>query len=171
LTWHAANEYCVSQKSTLASIHSDTENDFIHDLTGGVATWIGLTDTQQNPYSPEDYRWTDNSPSDYKNWNSNESRPERAWYKKDGSNSAPSVCKKPSRKESVGIRHIDAATLLTEGLRSIIVDNQHRDIPEAILTPSPIVTSETIISSLLEIAAIVMRLYLYLSLYLDREYV
>ena len=104
-TWREANEYCNRAESALASIHSDRENSFVHFLTGGRSSWIGFVDVKASTEQVEDFRWTDNSQVDYRNWNGTESDPslqrhEQEWYQWDSTNPAPFVCKKRSRSES-----------------------------------------------------------------------
>jgi hypothetical protein len=105
LNWHDANQACTMMHASLASIRSKGENDFIHYLTGGISTWIGMVDINQNPKSPSDHRWTDNSPVTYRNWNGTDEKadPTSAWYEKSSDQLAPSVCKKSSnqRKSTV----------------------------------------------------------------------
>ena len=93
-------------ESSLASIHSNEENNFISYLTGGVASWIGIVDVNKALSSPADHRWTDNSPMDYRNWNSTESPtdPAAQWYNRNGNELAPSVCKKPARSSGASFK-------------------------------------------------------------------
>eukprot|EP01083_Nonionella_stella_P161232 527819_1 len=66
MTWYSANDWCRDQGLDLASIHNDTEYNFIKSLLDQdqAAYWIGLTHTgafnDTNAYS-----WTDNSLFDY----------------------------------------------------------------------------------------------------------
>jgi len=135
-------------------------------MTRGVASWIGLVDTQLNPLSPTDYRWTDNSPSNYKNWHDNNCQgetceAEKQWYKKNGADRAPSVCKKRSNKVStVGIQNLSAELLLEQGIGSIIKEQQVKSSP----TKADESTSSMIVTYLKELIAVTMKLYLYMSL-------
>ena len=99
LNWTDANQACITMHASLASIHSKEENDFIHYLTGGVSSWIGIIDINNHSKTPPDHRWTDNSQVDYRNWNGagNQPDPASAWYNKPSDQLAPSVCKKPAK--------------------------------------------------------------------------
>merc|ERR1719259_349809 len=63
-TWDEAVEACKGRRMSLASIHSELEQDFIFALKGGRDCWIGLTDAAKE----EVWEWTDESPLDYQNW-------------------------------------------------------------------------------------------------------
>ena len=99
LSWNNANRECNDMQSSLASIHSKEENEFIHYLTQGLATWIGIVDLNDHPKLPPDHRWTDNTPVNYRNWNGtlDSSDPGSAWYNKPSDQLSPSVCKKPAK--------------------------------------------------------------------------
>lgn len=71
-TFQESLEYCESLGSTLASIHSHEENEFINHQLGFVKTWIGLRRTEKNA----SFSWVDSSAFDYnrtlpKNLNNN----------------------------------------------------------------------------------------------------
>lgn len=108
--WHTADARCRSLGSTLASIHSDVENSFVHYLSGGISTWIGLVDYNTKPDVPEQYQWSDDTATVYTNWAVNcedpqsKDLPECApketvshWYEFKGNEPAPYVCKKPAK--------------------------------------------------------------------------
>jgi len=63
-TWSAAQAQCRARGMELVSIHSQEENDFILDLTDGITTWLGLTDTAVEGI----FEWTDGSALDFQNW-------------------------------------------------------------------------------------------------------
>lgn len=95
--WSEANRVCSSSKATLASVHSDLENDFLYSLTGGISTWIGFTDVKKDAANVDDYRWTDNTQVDYRNWSEpGSSHPEKEWHEWDNRDPAPFICKKAS---------------------------------------------------------------------------
>ena len=86
-------------------MHSPLENDFLHSLTGGLSTWIGLSDVRPDKGMVEDYRWTDNSAVDYRNWNIPDVASDKGkeWHEWDSLDPAPFICKKLSRSQFVGI--------------------------------------------------------------------
>jgi len=64
----AAEETCKDRGMQLASIHSQEENSFLHNLTYGYTTWIGLVDQT----GTKEFAWSDGSALDYENWFTNE---------------------------------------------------------------------------------------------------
>jgi len=68
---HQAVEICESRGMTLASIHSEEENDFVYGfLSYGAA--IGLNDIK----TEGDFQWIDGTKLDYERWGSNASNDE-----------------------------------------------------------------------------------------------
>jgi len=64
-TWSQAAEACSSRGMTLASIHSQAENDFIRDMVTDNP-WIGLTKEDNT------FKWHDGTALDYVNWGDGE---------------------------------------------------------------------------------------------------
>ena len=62
-TWQAANDDCVSKNSSLVSIHSDNENNFIKSIISDVG-WNGLLKVHKGGQR----RWSDQTTYDYDNW-------------------------------------------------------------------------------------------------------
>ena len=117
LYWYRANDVCISAGASLSSVHSEAENSFLHFLTGGVSTWIGLVDIDHNSNYVEDHRWTDRSEVNYRNWNdtkaADQPRPPGEWFDWDGNDPAPSVCKRRARSDAAGIRAMIASEVLS----------------------------------------------------------
>ncbi|XP_036824194.1 macrophage mannose receptor 1 isoform X2 [Oncorhynchus mykiss] len=68
-TWSRAQSYCRENHTDLASVRNTTECDAIKSIlptTGIYSVWIGLKK------SPGVWRWSDQSGSSYRNWDSNE---------------------------------------------------------------------------------------------------
>ena len=69
--WATAESSCVAEGSSLASVHSKEENDF---LTGMLATevevkvWLGGNDKEVEA----DWIWSDKSTWSFENWKANE---------------------------------------------------------------------------------------------------
>lgn len=137
LTWHDANQLCDASGSALASIHSKAENDFIHFLTGGQSTWIGVVDLNAKSESPEDLRWTDNSPMNYRNWNGTSeaeaSTKGAEWFTKNSSEQAPCLCKKHARGSSNLIQSSTAEVL--KGVRDPVSLPEPRAVIASDSTP------------------------------------
>ncbi|XP_012586939.1 PREDICTED: C-type lectin domain family 4 member K isoform X2 [Condylura cristata] len=57
-TWYSAQQVCVSESSHLASVTSDSEQEFLYKRAGGVFYWIGLTKAG----STGAWTWVDNTP-------------------------------------------------------------------------------------------------------------
>jgi len=74
-TWSEAEDACRFYGLTLASIHSQQEQDFVTDLTGGRQSWIGLTDAA----TEGEWQWSDGTPADYLNWREGEPSGGDAW--------------------------------------------------------------------------------------------
>jgi len=67
--WAWAEAECKARNSSLASIHSQQEQDFVTGLTGGQWTWTGLTYDNRGGVGEEgESQWTDGTPLDYLNW-------------------------------------------------------------------------------------------------------
>ena len=67
LTWDAANDACSNSGGDLASYTSLAESQKIQSVTGGVFSWVGLSDR----YYEGQYMWTDLSTILYFNWSPN----------------------------------------------------------------------------------------------------
>ncbi|KAL4229236.1 hypothetical protein ACF0H5_012275 [Mactra antiquata] len=70
MTWYDANSYCQGMQSNLASIHNQSEHDFILGKISKNSTWsywIGL-----NLLDGDSYKWTDQSAVDYVFWAPNQ---------------------------------------------------------------------------------------------------
>ncbi|CAG0893425.1 unnamed protein product [Darwinula stevensoni] len=65
LTPMGAEESCIERGGHLVSFHSAQENFFVGHHTENNPTWIGLRKVDQV------WTWTDGSPVDFENWNSN----------------------------------------------------------------------------------------------------
>ncbi|XP_057205100.1 macrophage mannose receptor 1-like isoform X7 [Triplophysa rosa] len=64
-TWFEARDFCRALGGDLASLHSDKEMKTIPYFSGHP-TWIGFTSLDSN----SGYVWSDQTPSDYENWDS-----------------------------------------------------------------------------------------------------
>ena len=75
--WTDAKSYCdkLAPGATLPSIHSSFHLSFISSLAGSSPFWIGA---HRDLSSPVGWKWTDGSPWDYQNWNSNQ--PSQGYY-------------------------------------------------------------------------------------------
>jgi len=67
MDWYSGRSYCTDINSTMVSIHSYAENEFIRNEVCNHLCWIGLTDTA----SEGSFRWIDGTPLDYTNWQTN----------------------------------------------------------------------------------------------------
>jgi len=67
LDWHSAVSYCEEKGATLASIHSEEENQFISDLIDR-SSWIGLNDI----FEENVWQWLDGSTFSYSKWYPNQ---------------------------------------------------------------------------------------------------
>jgi len=63
-TWAEAEDECRGKGLTLASIHSQQEQDFVAGLTASWYYWVGLTDAA----TEGEWQWSDGTPVDYLNW-------------------------------------------------------------------------------------------------------
>lgn len=63
LTYSHYASICSIMGSTMITIHSEAENDFIHSLHSNML-WLGAVATPE--FTPE--YWADGTPIDYKNW-------------------------------------------------------------------------------------------------------
>lgn len=143
MDWASANTFCVSQLSSLTSVHSSLENEFLHTLTGGISTWIGFKDVNAGATPVEDYRWTDRSEVDYRNWNSTESENSgKEWHEWDGRDPAPFICKKPSANSHVGIKEVSGKQIVAGGIRAL---GFSKELPLSELPEMP--GEETLVSS------------------------
>ncbi|TKR61286.1 hypothetical protein L596_028413 [Steinernema carpocapsae] len=105
LSFDDAEMYCVGKRGHLASIHDEAENRFVHHLLVHFEiddlAWIG----RFSPPREFDYRWTDESESDYANWAMNHPQDKfkctainsNKWFTFPCDELVPSVCKDPSR--------------------------------------------------------------------------
>ena len=82
VTWNEALEYCETQiGSTLASIHSDNDNENALLAVAGTSNapddtiiryaWIGYNDLNNDG----EFEWTDGSAAYYENWDTNTGQP------------------------------------------------------------------------------------------------
>ncbi|XP_042909448.2 macrophage mannose receptor 1 [Parasteatoda tepidariorum] len=69
-SWDEAKIECEKEGASLASIHSADEQSFITDimLDTGTTMWIGLENIDKGTV----FKWSDDSPLDYSEWNANE---------------------------------------------------------------------------------------------------
>ncbi|MBQ1391400.1 MAG: cell wall-binding repeat-containing protein, partial [Firmicutes bacterium] len=67
-TWYAAKQFSESLGGHLVTVTSAGEDNFIKNLTGGKAVWIGLSDKA----SEGSWQWLTGESYSYKNWNSGE---------------------------------------------------------------------------------------------------
>eukprot|EP00746_Dinoflagellata_sp_MGD_P004126 gnl/MRDRNA2_/MRDRNA2_107984_c0_seq1.p1 gnl/MRDRNA2_/MRDRNA2_107984_c0~~gnl/MRDRNA2_/MRDRNA2_107984_c0_seq1.p1 ORF type:complete len:303 (-),score=70.58 gnl/MRDRNA2_/MRDRNA2_107984_c0_seq1:59-967(-) len=103
-TWFEAEKSCREHDSNLVSIHSEAENQFVFQLTGGLTAWIGYTDLDKDTH----YQWSDSTQDDFTNWAKNctgrehepDCQPEKKqqqWYDWDGQDAGTYVCKKSAK--------------------------------------------------------------------------
>uniref|UniRef100_A0A452QWZ2 C-type lectin domain family 4 member K n=1 Tax=Ursus americanus TaxID=9643 RepID=A0A452QWZ2_URSAM len=59
-TWYSAQQFCMSRDSHLTSVTSESEQEFLYKVAGGLFYWIGLTKAG----SEGDWYWVDNTPFD-----------------------------------------------------------------------------------------------------------
>ncbi|XP_029792177.1 C-type lectin domain family 4 member K [Suricata suricatta] len=57
-TWYSAQQFCVSRNSQLTSVTSESEQEFLYKMAGGLFYWIGLTKAG----SEGDWYWVDDTP-------------------------------------------------------------------------------------------------------------
>ncbi|XP_043459551.1 C-type lectin domain family 4 member K isoform X4 [Prionailurus bengalensis] len=57
-TWYSAQQFCVSRDSHLTSVASESEQEFLYKMAGGLFYWIGLTKAG----SEGDWYWVDDTP-------------------------------------------------------------------------------------------------------------
>ena len=62
----AAQEFCASRGMSLASIHSDEENEWVR-RTCMADCWIGFSDAEHEWA----WKWSDGTKANYRNWNAN----------------------------------------------------------------------------------------------------
>jgi len=72
--WHEANDLCNAKAMTLASIHSQEENDFLFGRKPEYM-WIGLNDLAHEGY----FEWTDGTPLDFNGWQIGQPNGGDAW--------------------------------------------------------------------------------------------
>ena len=92
LNWFDAHRSCTSNKSTLTSIHSAEENNFLRK-TGQASissAWLGLFNLNSTDRS---YEWVDGSLVDSRNWNVDD--PNNAYS---GENFTEPLCELEPRK-------------------------------------------------------------------------
>ena len=70
LSYSDSVNYCLSLGMTLASIHSDEENDEANNVCTASYCWIGAYSSDQT--SGYDFTWSDGSEWEYTNWSPNE---------------------------------------------------------------------------------------------------
>lgn len=111
-TWWDAEAWCNMNGAHLCSIHGKAENGFVFTLTKGLTSWIGYEDVDQD----EEYKWSDNTKSDYENRETNctgrELEPDcqpqekaQQWYDWNGADRSTYVCKKPAKFATALIRN------------------------------------------------------------------
>uniref|UniRef100_A0A8C3VYV9 C-type lectin domain family 4 member K n=1 Tax=Catagonus wagneri TaxID=51154 RepID=A0A8C3VYV9_9CETA len=59
-TWYSAQQFCLSRDSHLTSVTSESEQEFLYKMTGGLTYWIGLTKAG----SEGEWYWVDDTPFD-----------------------------------------------------------------------------------------------------------
>ncbi|XP_059263753.1 C-type lectin domain family 4 member K [Mustela nigripes] len=59
-TWYSAQQFCMSRDSQLTSVASESEQEFLYKMAGGLFYWIGLTKAG----TEGDWYWVDNTPFD-----------------------------------------------------------------------------------------------------------
>nr|XP_031532350.1 C-type lectin domain family 4 member K [Vicugna pacos] len=57
-TWYSAEQFCMSRNSHLTSVTSESEQEFLYKMAGGLLYWIGLTKAG----SEGDWYWVDDTP-------------------------------------------------------------------------------------------------------------
>jgi len=63
--WAQAEDVCNARQMSLASIHSEMEQAFVHAMTAeGHFCWIGFSDAAKEGR----WQWSDGTPVDYLNW-------------------------------------------------------------------------------------------------------
>jgi len=68
-SWFGAERICRQKEADLVSIHSESENNFIHKMTHCARTWTGLTLVDESKRSKaEGMEWIDGSSRTYLNW-------------------------------------------------------------------------------------------------------
>ena len=71
LNWFDAHRSCTSNKSTLTSIHSTEENNFLRK-TGQASISSSLIGLFNLNSTDQSYEWVDGSIVDFRNWNVDE---------------------------------------------------------------------------------------------------
>ncbi|XP_066936835.1 lymphocyte antigen 75-like [Clytia hemisphaerica] len=68
-SWFGAERECRRKRADLVSIHSESENNFVHKMTHCARTWTGLTVTDNGKRTrPEGNEWIDGTSRTYLNW-------------------------------------------------------------------------------------------------------
>lgn len=68
-SWFGAERECRRKGGDLVSIHSESENGFIHKMTHCARTWTGLTVVDESKRAkPEGNEWIDGTSRTYLNW-------------------------------------------------------------------------------------------------------
>lgn len=69
-TWSKAEEHCERLHSTLVSIHSTEEQNYLNNVIppGSADVWIGLERLDKR----DNFTWVDGSPQDFNNWSPGE---------------------------------------------------------------------------------------------------
>ena len=73
--FHPAQQHCRSHSAYLVTIYSQHEQQFLHNLSGGVAHWIGLNDAEgpAEHHVEGVFKWdNDYEPINYQNWQQGE---------------------------------------------------------------------------------------------------
>jgi len=72
MTWSNALVACQEIGANLVSINSAGEDEFVSNICGQTNCWIGLNDAVEEG----NYKWSDGSPFDYSNWDSDQPNPD-----------------------------------------------------------------------------------------------
>merc|ERR1719295_1396533 len=75
MSWNAANDWCSTQGMELVSIHDEESQNAVYEAcktgwsegTSFSSVWFGLNAIGQ-PFSVENFMWSDGSDVDYTNW-------------------------------------------------------------------------------------------------------
>ena len=61
---------CISMGATLATIHSQAEQNTVQNMVGGDGTWLGITDILEEGV----FSWLDEAPVVFTNWRGGQPR-------------------------------------------------------------------------------------------------
>lgn len=73
--YQPARQHCRSYSAHLTTIYTQDEQQFLHNLSGGVAHWIGLNDAEgpEKHHVEGVFKWdNDFKPMNYQNWQEGE---------------------------------------------------------------------------------------------------